>query len=80
MLQQQSAYHYWHLIYVHLLEKEFKLKQGTSVIIGFQKPTVHFDGANKTSFFFLQNSQSVRHVDRILPVSMSILWIQNWVS
>lgn len=55
MPQQWSAYHYWHLTYVKLLEKEFKSLE-SCVIIGFQKLTVHFKGANE-SFIFSSNHQ-----------------------
>lgn len=53
MRQQWSAYYYyyyWHLVYAQLLEKKSKSpSEGTSVIIGIQKLTVHFNGANETS-------------------------------
>lgn len=47
MLHQPSAYsYYWHLTNVQLLENKSKNpSEGTSVIIGILKLTVHFNGA-----------------------------------
>lgn len=59
MLQQWSAYHYWHLTNVHHLTKKFKnLSWDTHVIVGFHKLTVHRNGANTTSVFYRNHKVS----------------------
>lgn len=76
MLQQWSAYHYWHLTNVHHLEKKFEsLSWGTHVIMWFYKLTVHWNGANKTSVF--TEITKCLQCQQNLQVFVSILWKQN---
>lgn len=56
---------YWHLGSPSEKRNLKSLSWGTSVITGFQKPTVHLNGAKETSvlllfFFFLEKSERVR--------------------
>lgn len=55
-------------------KRNSSLSQGTNVIIGFKKLTVHFNGANET-WFFTEITKCQIMSKEYRQFCMSILWI-----